>query len=173
MQTRMLTHTSGSGGNTNSLDASVMFQSPVGVVMLCVRDAVLERLGMDTGIPFQGGQDIRARRVHIADYPTYSGFILSDDRSTRQCNSAWQFFLNLLCQDSFVVRNVLTLQRGFRSSHRQCSPTIRDMFLNQGFPFCIAILHSALSNTIPKIIQWLLLPTALVDLGLDLCGWDG
>ena len=103
MQTRMLTHVSGSGGNTNGLDASVMFQSPVGIVMLRVRDAVLERLGMDTGIPFQGGRDLRVCQVHIIDYPTYSGFVLSNDGSTRQCSSARQFFLDLLCRDSFVV----------------------------------------------------------------------
>ena len=51
----MLTHMSGSGGNTNGLDASVMFQSPIGAVTLHVRDAMLERSEMDSEILFQEG----------------------------------------------------------------------------------------------------------------------
>ena len=164
---------SGSGGNTNGLDASVMFQSPVGAVTLHVRGTVLERSEMDLGILFQEGRGLRVCRVLFVDYPMCSSSVLSDDRSTRQYSNAWQFFLDLLCQDSSVVCNVLTWQKGFQSSRGQRSPTILDTFLDQGSPFHIAILHNMLSNTIPKIVQWLLLPTALVDLGLDLCGWDG
>ena len=102
-----------------------------------------------------------------------SGSVLSDDRSTRQYSSTRQFFLDLLCRGSSVARNALTWQKGFQSSRRQRSPTILDTFLDQGFPFRIAVPHNMLSNTIPKIAQWLLLPTALVDPGLDPREWDG
>ena len=78
----MLTYTSGSEGNTNGLDASVMFQSPIDGVMLYVQDIVLEELKVDMEIQHQGGQDLQVCQVHLVDYPTCFGFVFSSDKPT-------------------------------------------------------------------------------------------